>query len=237
VPAEYEGAPVTPDATVAKALAPGVEAARSIKTNLLGITLSTPLRRTDRLDSPIGHLFTDAFLAAVPGAVLAINNTQGALRADMPAGPVTYGTVFEVMPFDNRVVAFHMTAADVRKMVATWMADRLPATPGIAGLRIRVSCQGPALDVALIRPNGQPVEDRERLLVVTTDFLATNGDNVFDSVLPPNGFTVEQDAGTVRDVVIGALKQRGATLAEAQLLDGPNPRWILPGARPLKCNA
>ena len=237
VPAEYQGAAVTADAAVARVLSPGVEAARRVKTTPLGITLSTPLRRTGRPDSSIGNLFTDAFLAAVPGAGLAVNNTDGGLRADMPAGPVTYGTVFEVMPFDNRVVAFHMSGADIRKMVATWVSARVPATPGIAGLRIRVSCEGPALNVALIRPDGQPVEDRERVLVVTTDFLATNGDNIFASVVPPDGFTVEQDAGTVRDVVIGALKKYGPTLGEAQLLDGPNPRWVLPAPRPVTCSA
>jgi len=237
VPAEYEGAAVTADAAVARVLAPGVEAARRVKTRPLGITLSTPLRRTAGLDSPLGNLFTDAFLAAVPGAGLVVNNTDGGLRADMPAGPVTYGTVFEVMPFDNRVVAFHLSGAEIRKMVTTWMGARVPVTPGIAGLRIRVSCQGPALHVALIRPDGQPVEDRERVLVVTTDFLATNGDNIFASVVPPDGFTVEQDVGTVRDVVIGALKKYGSTLGEAQLLDGPNPRWALPGPRPVMCSA
>ena len=48
--------------------------------------------------------------------------------------------------------------------------------------------------------------------------------------------TTEQDVGTVRDVVIGALKKYGSTLGEAQLLDGPNPRWALPGPRPVMCS-
>ena len=41
-------------------------------------------------------------------------------------------------------------------------------------------------------------DDRERVLVVTNDFLATDGDNIFGSVVPPDGFTVEQDAGAVQ---------------------------------------
>ena len=80
-----------------------------------------------------------------------------------------------------------------------------------------------------------PIRDDERLLVATPDFLATGGDRVFESVTPPDGFTIERDAGAVRDVIVEALNNRGGILREDELVDPANPHWILPGPRPVAC--
>ena len=233
-PPRYEGAPVKPDPVIADAIAPAVHAALAQKAVLLGITLATPIRRAGTGDSPLGNLFTDAYLAAVPAADVAVNNTSGGLRADLPAGPVTYGAVFEAMPFDNRVVAFRLTGAELRKALAT-QVQRRGALVGLAGLRVRVSCQGGALEVLLLRPDGVPVRDNEQVLVATTDFLATGGDGIFAPVAPIDGFVIDHDAGTARDVVVEALRKRGGTLHEGQLIDPANPRWVLPGPLPVTC--
>ena len=236
VPATYEGAAVTPDPAIEQALAPGVRAAVEQKAVPVGITLATPVHRvTGQGESPIGNLVEAAYLAAVPGADVVINNTDGALRADLPAGPLMYGAVFEVMPFDNRLVAFTLSGAEVRRMVRAWLRDRLSALPGLAGLRARVSCRGSALDVTLLRPDGAPVRDDERLLVATPDFVATGGDRIFDTVTPRDGFAIVRDAGFVRDVIVDALRGRGGVLREDQLVDPANPHWVLPGPRPVTC--
>jgi 5'-nucleotidase len=236
VPAEYEGAAVTPDPAIAGDLAPGITAAAEQKGMPLGITLATPLRRRPgAAESALGDLVADAYLAGMPGADVVINNTDGSLRADLPAGPLTYGSVFELMPFDNQLVAFHLTGAELRRMIASWLPQRYPATPGFAGLRVRVTCSGSAPAIVILRPNDQPVRDDERLLVATTDFLANGGDRVFDAVTPPGGFTIERDVGAVRDLIVDALRKRGGTLREEQLIDPRNARWTLPGPRPVTC--
>ena len=99
-------------------------------------------------------------------------------------GSLTYGAVFEVMPFDNRLVAFHLTGAELRTVLATQIS-RVPALVGVSGLRLRVTCERGAVNVGMLRPNGTPVADTDRLLVATTDFLATGGDNIFVPVTPP----------------------------------------------------
>ena len=236
VPAEYEGVAVKPDPAIENAIAPGVAASVAQKAMPAGITLATPIRRDPgKGESPLGNLVEAAYLAAMPGADIVINNTEGALRSDLPAGPLTYGAVFELMPFDNRLVSFHLTGAELRRLVAALAGARFPALPGIAGLRARVTCRGSALDVALLRPNNIPVRDDERLLVATPDFLATGGDGVFESVTPPGGFAIESDVGAVRDVIAEALRRRGGILREDQLIDPANPHWVLPGPRPVSC--
>ncbi len=234
VPAEYEGAAVRPDPAIAAVIAPAVDAALAQKGTLLGITLATPVRRAGTGDSPLGNLFTDAYLAAVPGADVSFNNTSGGLRADLPAGPLSFGSVFEVMPFDNRVVGFHLTGAEVRQMLAAQVQRRSPLV-GLAGLRVRVTCQSGSLDVALLRPNGVPVRDEDRMLVATTDFLSTSLGGMFEPVTPAGGFTIVHDVGTARDIVVEALRKRGGTLREQQLIDPANPRWTLPGSQPVTC--
>ena len=234
VRAEYENAPVVPDAAIARTIAPAVQAAEAQKKMPLGITLGTPVRRAGAPDSPLGNLFTDAYRAAVPGADVSINNTSGGLRADLPPGSLTYGAVFEAMPFDNRLVAFHLTGAELRTVLATQIS-RVPALVGISGLHLRVTCERGAVNVGMLRPNGTPVTDTDRLLVATTDFLATGGDNIFVPVTPPGGFAIEQDIALVRDVVVDSLRKRGGTLREDQLVDPSNPRWTLPGRPPITC--
>ncbi|HEX5217813.1 MAG TPA: bifunctional UDP-sugar hydrolase/5'-nucleotidase [Vicinamibacterales bacterium] len=233
-PGTYESATIVPDTKIAGVLAPAVESARALKASAVGITLTTPIRRAGVPESPLGNLFTDAYLAAVPGADVAFNNTSGGLRADLPAGPLSYGALFEVMPFDNRIVAFHLAGADVRKIAAA-QASRRGALVGMSGLRVVVTCDAGAPMVALLRPNGTPVRDSDRLLIATTDFLATGGDGLFASVTPPNGLTIERDAGAARDVVAAWLKARGGTLSEAELVDASKLRWTLPGPQPVAC--
>jgi len=232
--AEYEGAPVTPARAIARAIAPAVQAAEGLKKTPLGVTLPAPVRRAGNVDSPLGNLFTDAYRAGAPGADVSINNTSGGLRADLPAGPLTYGAVFEVMPFDNRLVTFHLTGAELRTVLTTQIS-KSSALVGVSGLRLRVTCERGGVNVGMLRPNGAPVADTERLLIATTDFLATGGDSIFTPVTPPNGFEIEKDIGLVRDVVVESLKQRGGTLREDQLVDAAGPRWTLPGKPPVTC--
>ena len=232
--AEYEGAPIVPDPAVMKVITPAVQAAESQKKTLLGVTLATQIRRAGSVDSPLGNLFTDAYRAGVPGADVSINNTSGGLRADLPAGPLTYGAVFEVMPFDNRLVAFHLTGAELRKVLAA-QVSRVPALVGVSGVRLRVTCERGEVNVGIVRLNGTPIADDEKLLIATSDFLATGGDNIFPPVTPANGFTLVYDVALVRDVVVESLRKRGGTLREDQLVDPANPRWSLPGKAPVTC--
>jgi len=237
VGAEYEGAPVRPDRTIENTIAPAVQAALAQKRMPLGVMLSTPVRRAAAAatgDSPLGNLFVDSYRSGVAGADVSINNTSGGLRADLPAGPLTYGSVFEVMPFDNRLVAFHLTGAELRQVLSNQLL-RSTALVGISGVRVRATCDRDTLNVTMLRPNGSQVADSERLLVTTSDFLATGGDGIFVPVTPPDGLSVEQDVGLVRDIVVEALRKRGGTLNERQLVDGGSPRWMLPSRPPVAC--
>jgi hypothetical protein len=69
---------------------------------------------------------------------------------------------------------------------AAWLglAGQAPATPGqsrsrspigISGIRVVAQCAGGSLAVTVLRDSGAPIGDHEKLVVVTTDYLATGG--------------------------------------------------------------
>jgi 5'-nucleotidase len=227
---EYEGAPVEPDAAVERVLAPALEQVRALKAEPIGVVLETPIRRLLPV-SPLGNLVTDAYLAAVPGADVAINNSGGGLRADLPAGPLTYGSVFEVMPFDNLMVRLRVTGQQLRQVFAASILQGRRGL-GFAGVRVEARCEAGALAVTMTRPSGAAVGDRDTLLLVTTDFLATGGDGILAPIMPAGGFPVNADAPLVRDVLIEHLRRPGAPVREVQLVDA-TPRLSVSG--PITC--
>ena len=221
---------------MARLLAPVVERVRALKESLLGVTLETPIRRAGRPNSPLGNLFVDTFLASAPEADVAFNNTSGGLRADLPAGPLTYGRLFEVFPFDNRLVQFRLSGRDLRRVTAALLTGtRGPA--GIAGFRVKAVCTGSVLDVELTRTRGGLIRDDDALTVLTTDFVATGGDGIFAPAMPAGGFTLLGDQPLGRDVVADALRRRAGTLREADLAEPDLPRWTYPGSLPVRCGA
>jgi 5'-nucleotidase len=235
VPAEYEGQPIRPDPAIAQVLAPAVERARTHAAEPLGVVLDTPIRRAlVGTESPLGNLFTDAMLAAVPDADLAINNTRGGLRSDLPAGPLTYGRLFEAFPFDNRLVRLELPGTALRRVFQAQLQQGR-ALPGIAGLRVAASCRGGRLALSMTKTNGAVVRDGDRLVVVTTDFLATGGDRILAPVMPRGGFRATSDLPIFREAVVSWLEDRGGRLRADQLIDTARPRWQYSGTLPLRC--
>ena len=234
VQAEYEGAPVKADPAIERVLAPAVERARALKAQEVGIVLDTPIRRLSP-GSPLGHLVTDALLASVPGADAALNNTSGGLRADLPRGALTYGGVYEVMPFDNVVVSVRLTGQQLKLVFASQLQQSRRLV-GFSGVRVRAGCSGGSLDLVLARESGTPVEDDEILDVVVSDFLATGGDGILAPVMPAGGFQLPDTAPLVRDVFAEYLKRRGGHLREEQLVDAANPRLSVAGGLPIDCS-
>ena len=222
-PPHYEAAPVEPDASVTAAMRPELERVTRWREASLGIVLETPLARNrDGLESPLGNLFADAFLAAVPGADVAIGMgaRRGGLRADLPAGTLTRGPLYDVFPFDNRVVALSLTGAQLRQVLAGEVARRRRGIPSVSGVRVRVTCEGNRSEVEIVRSSGATIDPAETLIVATTDFFATRA-RFSSRATPPERALAS--APLVRDAAAGWLTARGGQLRAADLAD--QPRW------------
>jgi 2',3'-cyclic-nucleotide 2'-phosphodiesterase (5'-nucleotidase family) len=236
-PGRYEKLAVTPDATASAAIAPAVRKAMTIKTQPLGVGVETPLARGSQQDeTAIADLITDGMLASVPGADVAIGN-GGSLRADLPAGPLTYGAVYEVYPFDNRLVTFSLTGDQLTRIVAyNLQRTALPTELlPIAGFRVDAKCEGNMLRVALTRASGMPIRPDDRLTATTSDFVAGGGDGVLAPAGPLGEFSNVDGAPLLRESVVTWLRSRGGSLDENQFVSPQNRRWTFPVPRPVIC--
>lgn len=240
VAARYEGRVVSPDPAIVAAMEPALQRVRALQATHLGVFLDTPVRRVsdrpDDLESPLGNLFADAIRESVPGADVAVNNnSRGGLRADLPTGPLTFGGLYDVFPFDNRLVRLILTGGELVQVFAEEIRRGRRGALGISGIRVRAGCSTQGLRVDLLRTTGRLIDAAERLLVVTTDSLATGA--VFASVAPPNGFQLPDAAPIAREVVAGWLLRRGGRLRDDQFMNPAHRRWEYPDTLPVGCAA
>jgi 5'-nucleotidase len=98
------------------------EFAGPIAARVVGRT-SAEITRTpdDSREHAAGNLIADAQLAATDtpesgGAVAAFMN-PGGVRADFPAGEITYGKAFEIQPFGNNLTTITLTGAQLWTML------------------------------------------------------------------------------------------------------------------------
>ena len=200
VPTQYEGRAVTPDPVVAQAMAPALQRVHELQATTLGVSLDAPIRRVGDLGSPLGNLFADALRDAVPGAdVAVINNATGGLRADLPDGPVTFGRLYDVFPFDNRVVRVTLSGAELGRWLAGEIRQGRRGALGISGVEVRASCLADGIHVDLLRATGRQVRGEDRLLVVTIGSPTLSGS--LASAAPAGGVGPTDNAHVVREVV------------------------------------
>ena len=234
VPAEYEGRPVTPLAAIEDIAKRAAAFAEEIKTEKLGVTLDTPFTLQGNPESSLANLMTIALLESVD-ADIAIHNVAGGIRMYLPKGELTYGNVFEMFPFDNRIVVVDVSGEDLRKIIAR-QAHNHRRRAGFSGMRVFVDCDGDQMSIRMTLDNGRDIQDGDRIRIVANDFLTTGGDDILTPAMPADGFTYEDDPRLTRDVVADWLRIRGGHLSADQFQDLKNRRWNLPDSLPATCS-
>ncbi len=232
LPATYEGLTVMEQSDVARSFAEDVAQAKQRKEQKLGVHLDSRIRKSHVQESAEGNLFADLMRKARPKADVAITN-GGGLRADLPEGDLTYGALFEAMPFDNRFAILKFSGKQLRHML-TENAKTERGILSVSGISVVAVCHAGQLTITMRRTNakGQPgaeVRDTDKLTIVTSDFVALGGDR---AEIPKDSATFEDDL--VRDALERGLTNRGE-LKEKEVLDREHPRWTMPGERPVRC--
>ena len=237
VPARYENRLVRPDATVASLIAPAVRRAAAVKNQPVGVSLETPFRRGDQqTETAIADLVADGTLASTPGADVAFSN-GGSLRTDLPAGSLTYGSVYELYPFDNRIVTLSLTGDQLMRIIAYSLERKVPPFEllPIAGFKVDARCDGKVLRVTLTRSSGVPIRADERLTVATSDFIAGGGDGIVAPAGPLGETKAVESVPLLRESIVAWLRNRGGRLNENQFVSPEHRRWSYPGSRPVVC--
>ena len=210
-----DGQRVVVDQALLRQLSPGLAAAKQLRARALGVVLRGDIKRGYDRESPLGNLFADLMRTARADADITLMN-GGGIRRDLRAGPLTYGDVFEMMPFDNRFAKAVMTAAEVRAVLEKNLSsDRKGGILSISGASATITCTAGRAAVQIFDKNGVVGDDR-MLTVVTTDFVALGGDLGVDEAR-----IVVDEGDPVREHLVRAFeKMKGQTLAaDAPQLD------------------
>ncbi len=131
-------------------------------------------------ETNLGNLVADAMREAA-GADAALTNAGG-IRASVPAGEVTVGQVYAVLPFDNWVISFRIPGRELRAALETSLAKAGQGDggfPQVSGLTVAYDPDAPPLTrVREVTVGGAPLEDDRLYLVATNDFLAAGGNGM-----------------------------------------------------------
>ncbi len=135
--------------------------------------LAAPLQRQGD-QYPLGNLLADAYRAAAHADAAIVNN--GGIRADLDSGVVTWGALFEVVPFQNFVTRVTVTGAELRAAVDRAVGSR-EAAAHLSGLRVVVAAGPPGERrvVSLTLADGRPVREGASYTLAVPDFLAAGG--------------------------------------------------------------
>jgi 2',3'-cyclic-nucleotide 2'-phosphodiesterase (5'-nucleotidase family) len=234
-PSLYEGKQPQLDQKLLKQLQPYLKEAKVRRAEALGVVVNSEIKRGYDRESALGNLFADLLLKSTPGADVALMN-GGGIRANLPAGALNYGAVFEMMPFDNRLATAQVTVLELRTLLEKNLgAAKKGGIFSTAGVLATITCgaDGKAT-VVLRRTSGTLLRDNERLTIVTTDFVALGGDGGLGI---DEARVVVDEGDPVRERLVEQLKKAGGSLAgdDAALFDLAHPRLHRAGHATARC--
>lgn len=141
-------------------------------------------------ETNLGNYITD-WMRAVSGADIAITN-GGGIRASIPKGPITVGTIYTVVPFDNILSVVEITGKQVLAALENGYS-LIEKGDGrfaqISGIRVKVDRKKPAGSrvVEVVLNDGTPLDPEKVYKVAVLDFMVNGGDG-YTSLKPYKSF-------------------------------------------------
>ncbi len=185
----------------------GLFRGRAGEENLLGYWIADRMRAraTALLGVPVKFAFTNG----------------GGIRANLKAGDVKVGDIFEVMPFDNEMIVIELTGAEVAAVVRESFQRRA----GEPSSGVKASLSGtlgqPVFTVTWA--DGTPIDPKEKVMVATSDYLYGGGDSIPSLKKGRNPYTTGL---AIRQVLIDACQELGR--AGRPLLPPAAGRYAIP---------
>ncbi len=173
------GGKLQPEAEVAKIVAERANAARAVTERVVGKTQTT-LDPISAGEFPLGNLIVDGMLDYCRGegwrSDIALYNNSG-VRSSIPVGDITYGKVYEVLPFDNVVVNIDLSGGQLQRIFERTVSGR-PGNLLIAGGTYAFRFSGDVgRRITSITIGGAPLDSPRTYHVCTIDYLALGGDD------------------------------------------------------------
>jgi 5'-nucleotidase/UDP-sugar diphosphatase len=192
---------VVPDPAVAKVLEPFYEKVKVKMAEVVG-EATADFVKSEKEESPLADFVADAFREKSKMQI-AIQNIGG-IRAPISKGRITWGNVFEVLPFQNTMITLKMTGAQVKKTLERGLVPTIGVV-SLSGLRVQFDMRRMPGDrvVSAILIDGTPLEDAKLYSVVTNDFVLIGGDGFTEF---QKGTDIVDTGMYLRDAVVEYIK-------------------------------
>ena len=158
-------------------------------------------------ESPLSNFVADLLLEAGTKFIhersdqqlssVAVVNTKG-LRAPLPQGVVTVENIYEIMPFENSMVAVQLNGAQMQKLFDHIVSE---GGDGLAGASFTMSPPAQAKDVLV---QNKKLQNEELYWVFTSDYLADGGDNY---MIFRESETIVISPYTIRNLIMNKVKE------------------------------
>ena len=225
------GAGLHPDPAVAQLTR---DAMNAVGPRVARVVTHSPIAFTRRMsaagESALGDLVADAQRAALQADIGLMN--AGGLRADLSAGPITWGDVLTLHPFGNRILKVTMTGAQLLQVLEEqWSADpaAIPRVLKTSGLYYQWDPAKPSGAHVLLACDARrlPIRSAGIYHVAVNDFLVGGGDD-FKGF---GGLPIEQVGPLDSEALDSYLHS-----LHSQLTTPAGPRIFVSGGPPLKCS-
>jgi 5'-nucleotidase len=124
-------------------------------------------------ESPLGSLIADAQRAKSRSDIAMTN--AGGIRAELPAGDITWGQAYAVQPFSNRLVRLRLTGAELKRYLEQQLSftSTGPVFNSISGLSYELDDQAPlGQRVSQVRIGSFPLDPKRRYTVTVNQYMA-----------------------------------------------------------------
>ncbi len=142
---------------------------------------------------PLGNIVADAARVKGNADFGAWNN--GGIRTDVPAGPITFGGVYQISPFGNVLVRVRLRGRDLVANAERWVWNGRPNTH-VSGLTIEFDPAKPQGQrvVRVLGANGAPLDPDRIYSLAVNDFMIDDAEGTMLAR------TISVDVLPVRDV-------------------------------------
>jgi 2',3'-cyclic-nucleotide 2'-phosphodiesterase (5'-nucleotidase family) len=163
------------DSNYVKMLKPYGDSVRVLMSETVG-RLDQTLNKENN-GGPLGCFMSDAFLTMArlkfnESIDVAFMNAGGVRLTQLPAGKITRGTIFELMPFDNALILVKIKGDTLQSFL------NLVAARGgwpVSGMTMQIKNKK-AVNVVI---GGKPLDPASTYTITLSDFIANGGDNAY----------------------------------------------------------
>ena len=175
----------------------------SIKSPVLGeaaVALEKYIPESPLMNFAADALMEMAQLHSEQKIDIAITN-KGGLRSNIAAGTVTFGDVYNVFTFENRLALLTLTGEQL-----TLLCKEIAKVGGeaISGMRLEITKDGKLVDATV---NGKTIEPQATYRIATLDYLAQGNDNLTTLA---QGTDLEVTKLLLRDLMVEYIKKETA---------------------------